>query len=484
MNYLSIVFFAFFIIFFGVYYLTPSKYRYLVIFMGSYFFYGYANLKMLLVLIFITIISYVGGLVLERKRSKVIFASFFFLEIVVLLVFKYTNFVIMNANVLYNRFTGKSIELSWNIVLPVGLSFMIFQACTYLSDVYRNQIEVEKNILRYASFVSFFPTVLSGPIQKARNLLPQIKAPANFELDRGKKGIMLFVWGAFEKIMVANKLNVIYTSIIPDYVNHSSAEILIGAIAFSLYIYADFSSYSDMARGVGFVLGIDVGKNFNNPYLSQSTAEFWKRWHISLNEWFIENVYIPLGGNRKGIIRKYLNMMVVFLISGLWHGAYWHFVAWGAINGIFVIVGLTIKPFKHLIYEKLKIDEKIESIIAIKRIVVFYLITLTWVFFTSGVRDSLQICKRIVLFNYLSIFDANLLNISGTAVGTLVTALTTIAFCKVQFIRQDEKCMYEKYDKQPFFFQCLLIAIIICICIFGASATSANIDTQFLYFQF
>lgn len=399
-------------------------------------------------------------------------------------MFKYTNFAVMNISYFANYFLGKNVEINWNILLPVGLSFMIFQACTYLSEVYRNQIDVEKNIIMYAAFVAFFPTVLSGPIQKAKVLLPQIKSPSEFDVQRGKKGTLLFVWGFFEKVMVANKLNLIYMSIIPDYSNRSSAEILIGAIAFSLYIYADFSSYSDMARGISMILGIDIGKNFNNPYLSQSTAEFWNRWHISLNEWFIENVYIPLGGNRKGITRKYINMLIVFLISGLWHGAHWHFVVWGVLNGVLAIIGLILKPARNYVYEKLNVDESVESIVAIKRIIVFYLITLTWIFFTSGIMDSIGIWKKILLFNYLSIFNSNLLNIAGTAVGTFVTMITTIIFCKIQIKRQHENLLYEKYEKQPFFMQSLIVAIAICICIFGASVTSANVNTQFLYFQF
>ena len=485
MNYLSVVFLAFFLIFCIVYYMVKPQYRYIVIFIGSYIFYGYANLKMLFVLVGITLISYLGGMIIQKKRTHTAFIVSFSAEIMVLLVFKYTNFAIENINAIAERISSSLFfNVDWDIVLPIGLSFMVFQACTYLTDVYKKNISAEKNLIKYGAFVAFFPTVLSGPIQKARNLLPQISNPKPFEYEQAKKGTMLFVWGAFEKIMVANKLSIIYTNILSDYLNHSSAEILLGAISFSLYIYADFSSYSDMARGVSKILGIDVGKNFNNPYLSHSTSEFWNRWHVSLNEWFIENVYIPLGGNRKGTVRKVINMLMVFFISGLWHGAYWHFIAWGVLNGIFAVIGQILKPLKSSFYKRLKIDEKVESIVLLKRIVVFYLITLTWVFFTSGIMDSLRICKRIILFDFLSIFDPGLLNIAGTVVSTFITVLATVFFCTVQVRRQDERLMYEIYDRQPFFLQCLPIAIMICICIFGASATDASVDTQFLYFQF
>lgn len=485
MDYLSLTFLVFLLAFLAVYYMLKPVYRYIAVFVGSYIFYGFANPKMLLVLAGITIVSYVGGLVIHKTASHKAFTGFFFAEILVLLVFKYTNFTIENINLLSEKTgLGRVLNINWDIALPIGLSFMVFQACTYLSDVYRKNLKPERNLIRYGAFVAFFPTVLSGPIQKARNLLPQIKKPKPFNFTKAREGTILFIWGAFEKIMVANKLSLISNTVLGDHANRSSAEILVGAVCFSLYIYADFSSYSDMARGVSRILGIDVGKNFNNPYLSQSTAEFWNRWHISLNEWFVENVYIPLGGNRKGTIRKYLNMMVVFFISGLWHGAYWHFVAWGVLNGIFAVIGQIIKPFKQKAYKLAGLSEKAESIVLIRRLIVFYLITLTWVFFTANIPDACSICRKLIFFDYLSVFNPDLLTIAGSAVSTFMTAVATLVFCKVQIGRQDEEKISRVYCSQPFLLQCLPAAIMICICIFGACATDASVDTQFLYFQF
>ena len=485
MNYLSLAFFVFFIVFFAIYYIVKPPYRYIVIFVGSYVFYGYANPSMLLVLMGVTVISYIGGFVLNKKKSRWIYAVFFILEILFLATFKYYAFIVDNVNFLLDKiFSIEPIVTNWNIVLPIGLSFMVFQACNYLSDVYRDKMSAEKNIIRYAAYVAFFPTVLSGPIQKARNLIPQIANPKRFESEQAKKGVILFTWGAFEKIMISNNLSELYYSILSDYNNRSSAEVAIGAILFSIYIYADFSSYSDMARGVAKILGIEVGKNFNNPYLSQSTSEFWNRWHISLNEWFIENIYIPLGGNRKGIIRKYINVMIVFIISGFWHGAAWHFVVWGIINGVFVVIGDIIKPIKSQIYKDIKIDEKAEYIVYIRRIIVFCLITLSWVFFASGIQDSIEICKKIVLFDNLSIFDKNLLNIAGSTTQTFFVLIMLLIFCAIQLKRQNEGKVYEVYSKQPFLLQCLPIAILICVCIFGAWSTDTYVNSQFLYFQF
>lgn len=485
MNFLSLTFLAFLIGLFILYYLLPAKYRYFVMLVGSYVFYGLGHPKMLITLVGLTAVSYIGGLIIEKKKSKVAFITAFTIEIFVLMVFKYTNFIIGNVNTILNKFGHSAvINIECNILLPVGLSFIVFQTCSYLSEVYRGKIAAEKNFFRYAAFAAFFPTVLSGPIQKARNLLPQIKEPKAFDYDQAQKGTLLFAWGAFEKILVANNLSIIVSRILDDYMNHSSMEILIGACCFSLYIYADFNAYSDMARGVAKLLNIDVGRNFNNPYISKSTGEFWNRWHTSLNEWFIENLYIPLGGNRKGTARKYLNVLIVFLVSGLWHGAQWHFVIWGLFNGVLVVIGQILKPAKAKIYEKINVSENIESIVFLKRFIVFGLITMTWMFFHLGIMDALRICKRIMLFDFVSIFNPALLNISGTAVTTFVTAVVTIIFCVVQNYRQKENEGYVRFKNQPFAFQCLLIAIIICMCVFGSCNVDANIDAQFLYFQF
>lgn len=485
MNYLTLSFLGFLAGLLVVYYLIPARYRYLVILVGSYIFYGLGHPKMLITLVGLTAVSYIGGLIIEKKKSEVAFIASFTIEILVLMVFKYTNFILGNVNTILNKL-GKSstFNIEWSVLLPVGLSFIVFQTCSYLSEVYRGKIAAEKNFLRYAAFAAFFPTVLSGPIQKARNLLPQIKEPKAFDYEQAQKGTILFAWGAFEKILVANNLSIIVSRILDDYKNHSSMEILIGACCFSLYIYADFNAYSDIARGVAKLLNIDVGRNFNNPYISKNTSEFWNRWHTSLNEWFIENLYIPLGGNRKGTVRKYRNVLVVFLVSGLWHGEQWHFVIWGLFNGVLVVIGQILKPTKTKIYEKINVSEDVESIVFLKRFVTFGLITMTWMFFRSGVMDALGICKRIMLFDFVSIFNPALLNISGTAVTTFVTAVVTIIFCVVQNYRKNEFEGYVRFKNQPFIFQCLLIAIIICMCVFGTCNVDANVDAQFLYFQF
>lgn len=332
MSFTELDFIPFFIITMVIYYSLPSRYRYVALFAASYIFYGFGNPKIVLVLVVVTLITYVGGLVLERNKRKAIFGLFFFANLGILFFLKYSNFALRCMEFVATkagvaRFTGKTLD----ILVPIGLSFYVFQSTNYLNDVYRHGIEAEKNPIRYAAYVSFFPVILSGPIQKSRNLLPQLKESSVFDSENFIKAFLLFLWGYLEKVFVANKLKIIVDACWSDWDSHSGVYPIIAAVAFSIYIYSDFSAYSDMACGVSRMLGFKVKNNFSNPYLATSLAQFWNRWHMTLNDWFIENVYIPLGGNRKGSLRKYINVMAVFLLSGAWHGASMHYVIWGGL---------------------------------------------------------------------------------------------------------------------------------------------------------
>lgn len=394
-------------------------------------------------------------------------------------VFKYLNFTVRIFQDLFGRNARE-----FNILIPVGLSFIIFQSTYYLSDIYRKNISVERNYFRYSAFVAFFPTVLSGPIQKARVLLPQIDEPSDFEFDNGRKGVMLFAWGCFEKIMVANNLKVIVDAVYFNVNERSWAETMVAAICFSLYIYADFSGYSDMARGISLLLEIDVGQNFKNPYLSLSTAEFWRKWYISLNDWLVENLYIPLGGNRKGVFRKYLNIFFVFFISGLWHGASYNYILWGCFNAMLVIIGQILRPIKKAIYSLFQIDENLESVNMIKRMIVFFLITTSWVFFDLGIKEAFVVLEKIMMVQTTSLFDPGLLCISGEYTTTFITVVAATVFVIIQGKRAEADVLFLKIKRQPILFQCALIAMVICICIFATLSSRDLAQTRFMYFDF
>lgn len=484
MSFLDFAFLAFFVIFFVIYYLLPQKYRYLAILVGSLIFYGKSNYKLAILLCIISCITYLSGLIIDRVRSKIAYICLFSLNILILIVFKYTDFMVVNLNKIFTMFNLKiAIDTDGlNLLLPVGLSFIIFQSCTYLFDVYHENISVEKNLFKVIAFIAFFPTVLSGPIQKARNLLPQISHPREFEFDNARKGIVLFIWGAFQKIMVANRLAIIYKTIYADLDSYNPAYCLLAAISFSLYIYADFSSYSDMARGVAKLLGIDVGKNFNNPYMSLTTAEFWNRWHMSLNSWLLENVYIPLGGNRKGIFRKYINVMAVFVISGLWHGAENHYLLWGTLNGILVVLSNMVRPIKKKLIDRFKADSDV--ITKIQQIITFACITITWIPFTNGIHDSKAIVKKIFSLHIIDFYTPNIFSICGTVGATFLTIIAVCAFIYIQMKRTDETICYVKFKAHSVGIQCLCLAVVVLICVLGSFSADTGVDSQFMYFQF
>lgn len=487
MSFISIKFFCFFIIFFCFYYTIHIEHRYIVLAVASYIFYGWNDLCFPLLLLVTTFITYLGGLTIyqkEKESKKKFYFLFLFLNLLVLIVFKYYNFFISNINFFIPK--NKQIpEIPF--LLPVGLSFYVFQSSTYLHDIYKGKMAPELNFLRYSAFVSFFPTLLSGPIQKSRKLLPQIRKPLPFDFDNARKGFILIIWGIFEKIVVSSSLMKVITYISNNILidHYQTAFNLLGAISFSLYIYADFSSYSDIARGIAKILGINIEKNFNNPYLSTSLTEFWNRWHCSLNEWFVDIVYIPMGGSRNGKLRKYINIFTVFFISGLWHGASWNFILWGVINGLIVIVEQIITPVKSYIYKKLQIDEKTESIVLLKRLFVFWIITITWIFFrVSDVGTAINIIKRITIFEPVRLFVPDILSFNKTVAATIILFIFAFVFCAIQYIRKNETHVYQIYIKQPMIFQISFLALLLMICIFVHTNNGSVNNMDFLYFNF
>ncbi len=485
MTFLDIEFAFFLPLFLILYFVVPKKYRYVVTLVGSYVFYAFADIRLALVLLGVTILTYVGGFVIGKNKRKSLLALFFTLNILVLVFFKYTNFIISDLGSVVSRinpgFTGFN-ELS--IILPAGLSFMIFQSSTYLTDVYKDKIKPTKNFVLYAAFVAFFPCIICGPIQKSRELIPQLIEPKSVTGDDFKKGTLLFAWGFCEKVLVANRLSTIINPVFADCVNVNPALNLLAAVLFSVYIYADFASYSDMARGVALFMGIDVGKNFDNPYLSRSTSEFWNRWHMSLNSWFLENIYIPLGGNRKGEFRKYLNIMVVFFVSGIWHGAGNHFIVWGVLNGLLVILGRMLLPLKDKVYARLKINPEVEGIVFLERLWVFILITFTWIFFNNGFMQSVEIIRSIAHVKLLDFFRDDFVGVAGGVRTTVSLIIALYAFYKIQVKRVDEKKFYEKFNNQPMILQAIILAIIIYLCVFAVCGTDKFVNTTFLYAQF
>lgn len=346
----------------------------------SYALYMQWEPKYALVLLGVTAITYFSALLIEKQhafnKKKYLIFTGAALALLPLVIFKYTGFI---STSILNIFDSDSSKVTGiNIIAPIGISFFTFQAVGYLFDVYYKRTNAEHNWWDYMLFVCFFPQILSGPISKADELLPQIKGNRDFNYEQAVQGLKWLLWGMFLKTVFADRLGIYVDTIYNNYQYQSGLSCIIGCILYSFQIYGDFAGYSFMAVGVGKLMGFDLIINFQRPYLAGSITEFWHRWHISLTRWLTQNIYIPLGGNRCSKLRQYLNIMTTFLISGLWHGASWTFVAWGGIHGILQIgekvLGIDPKgKFSHL-----KLWRTIKPI---RIFFTFVLVSLAWVFF-------------------------------------------------------------------------------------------------------
>jgi len=385
----SISFLIFFPIVILLHYLLPHRYRYIVLLFASYIFYMSAEPYCVIFLITTTLITWVSGNLLyklEDAGQKYILALGICLSLGLLIFFKYTNFILSLI---------KS-DSSLSLLLPLGISFYTFQSITYMVDCYRKELKPEKNILKYALFVSFFPCILSGPIERAKDFLPQIDVKKEFDTLRAKKGLCLMLWGYFLKMVIVSRLTILCDLVFSDYNSFSGSMLMLATLAYAILIYCDFYGYSSIAIGAAKILGFKVRDNFRQPYLAVSIQDFWRRWHISLSTWFRDYLYIPLGGNKLGKARKYINIMIVFILSGLWHGANMTFILWGALNGIYQILGSLLLPLKENFFKITGIYKNENLKRRLQILVTFILITLTWVFFrASSIGEAFDILKLI-----------------------------------------------------------------------------------------
>ena len=375
--------FSFWLIFpfiFGFYWLIPSKQKELkkwFLIIVSYLLYMNWKPTFALALMFVTGVTYYGSHLIsnanEQKKNKQICTLTVLLGVSLLVIFKYYNFINDNINTLLNLLHIQVELPGLNYAIPVGISFFTFQAISYFLDVYFKKIEAEKSLSDYVLFISFFPQVSSGPISKASELLPQIKNPKPFNEIQATDGLRYLLWGMFMKVAVADRLGIYVDTVYSEYLNYSGFTTFISIIFYSFQIYADFAGYSLMALGIAKLLGYDIINNFQQPYFAFSITNFWRRWHISLSRWLKDYIYIPLGGSRCSSKRSYLNIFITFLVSGIWHGASWNFILWGALHGIFQIVEKAL----HLQKE----TEKGFIIKATRVFITFFLATFAWIFF-------------------------------------------------------------------------------------------------------
>lgn len=485
MNFLSISFVVFFAVCILLNYSCNQRMRPYILFLCSMFFYSYTNVKFLPLILIISVITYGFGMLLGKRKSRSLYALGVFLILASLLYYKYSNFLIETLNrVLPYLQMGTQVK-SLNLIVPLGISFLTFQAVSYVSDVYYGKMEYEKNFIKVCLFVCFFPTITSGPIQKARDFMPQINQKAVFDEKRVKYGLYLIAFGGLQKFYLSDKLYVIIDTMQNNIREYSGFHYVFFAVCYSLYIYTNFNSYSDIAIGIGEILGFQFHENFRRPYLSKSIKEFWQRWHMSLNSWFVDYIYIPLGGSRKGKIRYYRNIMTVFLLSGLWHGASWHYIAWGGLNGCYQIVGNVTKNFRKRLYEKLRISEDMYFVKALKTVIAFALIAISWIFFAiPSVTLSFQIIQSMLFPQISTLFDGKILALLGDTKQILFLLLEILVFVMIQILREKKNVMEMLEKENSMIKMCLYVAVAVCF-IFGWFGTFGSYGNGgFLYANF
>lgn len=385
---------------------------------ASYFFYGWWDWRFLSLIVISSAVDYMLALKIyacnqKTKRKLLLYVSLA-MNLGILGFFKYYNFFTDTISDLYSIF-GLTLNLkSLKIILPLGISFYTFQELSYTIDVYKNRHEPTRDIVAFFAFVSFFPQLVAGPIGRASKLLPQFTRARQFDYQFASDGLKLMLWGLFKKVIIADSCARSVDYIFSHYASLKGNTLLLGAVYFAFQIYGDFSGYSDIARGVARLFGFDLIQNFNLPYFSENFTEFWKRWHISLSTWFRDYVYIPLGGNRCTKIRHYMNIMLTFLLSGLWHGANWTFLFWGALNGLYLVAFLSFKNFRYSLQPSTSSSffTVIYPFISIGA--TFFLTTITWVFFRAeNIHIALEYIHRMFtlslfsrgLFPYDSLLD-------------------------------------------------------------------------------
>jgi D-alanyl-lipoteichoic acid acyltransferase DltB (MBOAT superfamily) len=464
------------VVFIFYWFVFNKKYQYqnILLLLASFFFYGCWDWRFLLLLLFSIGLDFVSGLKIEKSKTKRESKFWLILSITINLgllgFFKYYNFFVESFADLLHRAGFYPNMWMLNIILPVGISFYTFHGLSYVIDIYKKRIAAEKNFIDYAVFVSYFPLLVAGPIERATHLLPQIQKKRNFSYDQAIDGMRQILWGFFKKMVIADNCAPIVNEIFTNYQTESSSNLVMGVILFAFQIYGDFSGYSDIALGVSRLFGIELLKNFAFPYFSRDIAEFWRRWHISLSSWFRDYVYIPLGGSKGGMWMKIRNTFIIFLLSGFWHGANWTFIIWGGLNAIYFLPLLVTNKNRHNL-EVVALNRSIPSGKEIINIfLTFLLVCFAWIFFRAeSVSQALQYIKNIfsnTLFSLPNPFPFKIL--------CFIILMIFIEWINRQNFHGLEISNYNRWVRRIIYL--IIIFIILRYANFGSK--------EFIYFQF
>lgn len=480
----SIFFLSFFIIVILLYFAIPHRLRWVLLLLSSYFFYLQSQPAYLLLIILLTLVNYFLVLWMEKESTpsmrKRLLTINLFVHLGLLFIFKYYNFFNHSLHALLNHFHIAHVLPASELILPIGLSFYTFKSMSYAIDVYRGEQRPEPHLGRLGLYIAFFPQLLAGPIERARRLLPQFDEKYDFEYARVTHGLRLMLWGFFQKMVIADNLAPLVDRVYNHPTEHQGPTLVLATLLFSFQIYCDFSGYSDIAIGAAQIMGYKTMDNFNRPYLSKSIPEFWRRWHISLSTWFRDYLYIPLGGNRVSIPRWYLNLFIVLVICGLWHGANWTFIVWGGIHGLYLILSVFTQKIRKRIYDSIGLNRVPIFYHYFKGVMTFLLVSFAWIFFrANNLSDGLYIVPH--LFTGWDELDAHLLSfINGELKFKLIVGLASIGVLWLIHGLQGEKGFSPWLSERsvwlrwPFYYL-MILSILLC----GSFGSK-----DFIYFQF
>ena len=494
----SLQFLVFLPIVVAMYYIVPDRVKHLWLLACSYYFYMCWNAVYALLMLLSTLVTYCCGLGLARinqssadeqrllLRRRLVLWTSLGINLAILFFFKYFNFAIDSLNALLLPLGFQLHHPAFEVLLPVGISFYTFQALGYTIDVYRGEIAAEKDFFRYALFVSFFPQLVAGPIERSKNLLSQLAVPHRASFDNLREGFLLMLWGFFLKIVIADRAAILVDTVYsPAYGDYGGAHIILATVFFAIQVYCDFSGYSVIAMGSARMLGVQLMDNFNAPFLSRNIGQFWRNWHVSLSSWFRDYVYIPMGGNRKGTARKYLNVIVTCAASGLWHGANWTYVIWGTLNGVFQVMGSILKPLREKLIKLFDLNRESLGHRLVQILFTDCLFLFSLIFFrASSVSMALGMLRSLRYTRLRNFLDGSCL-----LLGLNRANFTLILLCVLVLLFADiMKCrgvrVRDVIIRQDGWCQALIIAFsvsfILLFGIWGNAYDAAN----FIYFQF
>jgi D-alanyl-lipoteichoic acid acyltransferase DltB (MBOAT superfamily) len=468
------------VVFFLYWFLVNKNIRFqnILIVVASYVFYGWWDWRFLFLIFFSTVVDYTVGRCLlhqqNERRRKILLLTSICINLVFLGFFKYCNFFIDNFAAVFSLF-GKKLNISHlRIILPVGISFYTFQTLSYSIDVYKRKIEPTKDFIAFAAFVSFFPQLVAGPIERAANLLPQFHKKRIFEYNTAVDGSKQILWGLFKKIVVADNCAVYANWVFNDFDGRSGSTLVLGALFFTFQIYGDFSGYSDIAIGTSRLFGFNLMKNFAYPYFSRNIAEFWRRWHISLTTWFKDYVYIPLGGNRRGIAVGIRNTFLIFLLSGFWHGANWTFVVWGLYHALlFLPLFLLRKKNTEKHFAPPRIIVTLKTVFSV--LLTFILVVIGWVLFRADtITAGFSYLRQMFSFSVLTIPVIN----RQQARAVVYSLFSIFVLVIMEWINRNREYGLKKISSRKILSWCICMFIALTIVEMGGSRQ------EFIYFQF